>query len=187
MDAFSYLSVLLSIVLGLGLTQLLAGFAGMMRARHRVVMYWPVPLQMGAVFLITVQVWWALFALRGTPHWTFVAFLVVLLQTVSVFLMAALITPDFSGGEKIDLRSVYFRERAWYFGAILFALIVSLAKNFVFTGGLPNRADLAGHAVFGALALAGLASRNDVAHKIVAPLSLAAYAAYIAFLFVRLP
>ena len=41
MDAFSYLSVLLSIVLGLGITQLLQGFGRLMNARSRVRPYWP--------------------------------------------------------------------------------------------------------------------------------------------------
>ena len=38
MDAFSYLSVLLSIVLGLAETQLLSGFAALVRARGRIAM-----------------------------------------------------------------------------------------------------------------------------------------------------
>ena len=51
MTAFDYLSVLLSIVLGLAITQLLSGFAGLVRARDRMVMYWPLPVQMTFVFL----------------------------------------------------------------------------------------------------------------------------------------
>ena len=80
MDAFSYLSVLLSIVLGLAITQLLSGFAALVHARRRVTMYWPVPVQMAVTLLITVQVWWAMFGLREVRHWTFAAFLILLLQ-----------------------------------------------------------------------------------------------------------
>lgn len=57
-SAFDYLSVLFSIVLGLSITQLLAGFASMVRGRARVAFYWPLPLQMLALFLINVQSWW---------------------------------------------------------------------------------------------------------------------------------
>ncbi len=57
MDAFSYLSVLISIVLGLGLTRLLAGFAEMVRARGRLRFYWPLVAQMCLLFLIHVQLW----------------------------------------------------------------------------------------------------------------------------------
>lgn len=187
MNAFDYLSVLISIVLGLGVTQLLAGFAGLVRTRRRVKMYWPVPMQMAAVFLITVQVWWAMFGLRDVRVWTFANFFVVLMQPVSTYLMAALITPDFTEGGTIDLRDAYFRERRWFFGSIVFALIVSLAKNMIITGHPQRGLDLAGHVVFVTIALAGLISRSDTVHKILAPASLLAYGTYIALLFVQLP
>jgi hypothetical protein len=187
MDAFSYLSVLLSIVLGLAITQLLSGFAALVHARRRITMYWPVPVQMAATSLITVQVWWAMFGLREVRHWTFAAFLILLLQVVAVYLMAAFITPELGSDEAIDLREAYFREARWFFGSILVALAISLAKNLVLTGSLPRPLDLAGHAVFALLALAGLIFRRDAVHKLIAPLSLAFYALYIALLFVTLP
>ena len=40
MDAFSYLSVLISIILGLAVTQALQGFRGLMLARSRVRASW---------------------------------------------------------------------------------------------------------------------------------------------------
>jgi hypothetical protein len=187
MSAFDYLAVLLSIVLGLGITQVLAGFAGMVRARARTRMYWPVPLQMLAVFLIQVQVWWALFGLRGMTHWTFAQFLIVLMQPVAVYMMAAFITPDFSGDGPIDLRAAYFREARWFFGALAATLIVSLAKSIVIDGALPNGTDMAGHIVYFAVAIAGMISRGDRVHKAIALLSLLIYTAYIALLFVQLP
>jgi len=187
MDAFSYLSVLLSIVLGLAVTQLLSGFAALVHARRRIAMYWPVPVQMAATLLITVQVWWAMFGLREARHWTFAGFLVVLAQSIAVYLMAAFITPETGGDARIDLRESYFRESRWFFVSILAALATSLAKNLLLTGHLQTGYDLAGHAVFAALALAGIASRVDIAHKLIAPLSLLAYALYIALLFVSLP
>jgi hypothetical protein len=188
MDAFSYLSVLLSIVLGLAVTQLLSGFAALVHARRRTSMYWPVPVQMGATLLITVQVWWAMFGMHNVPRWTFAGFLVVLAQSVAVYLMAAFITPEFGGGDtRIDLREAYFREARWFFGSILAALAISLLKNRVLFGSFQSGIDLAGHVVFAAIALVGLVFRRDIVHKLVAPLSLLAYGVYIALLFVALP
>jgi hypothetical protein len=187
MDAFSYLSVLLSIVLGLAVTQLLSGFAALVHARRRVAFYWPVPVQMAATLLVTVQVWWAMFGMRGVQHWTFAGFLLLLAQAISVYLMAAFITPEVDGDGPIDLREAYFREARWFFGSILAALAISLAKNVMLAGALQHGVDLAGHAAFGTLALTGLISRSDTVHKLVAPLSLLFYALYIALLFVSLP
>jgi len=186
-DAFSYLSVLLSIVLGLAVTQLLSGFAGLVHARRRIAMYWPVPVQMTATLLITVQVWWAMFGMRELRHWTFAGFLIVLAQAIAVYLMAAFITPEIGGDDRIDLRDAYFREARWFFGSILAALAISLAKNLVLAGSFQTGLDLAGHGVFAAIALAGLISRSDAVHKLIAPFSLLFYSLYIALLFVTLP
>ena len=187
MDAFSYLSVLNSLVLGLALASLLTGFAAMVRARERIVMYWPLPAQMVLIFLVQIQVWWALFALREVAHWSFTEFLVVLMQPLTIYLATAFLVPDIREGETLDLRSAYFREARWYFAAILFGLIDSLAKNLVFTGHLPNRIDLAGHAAFIALCIAGIVSRRDFVHKLIAPAALLLFTAYIALLFASLP
>jgi hypothetical protein len=51
MSAFDYLAVLLSIVLGLGITQVLAGFAGMVRARG-----WNTPQECRAGVLAPVTI-----------------------------------------------------------------------------------------------------------------------------------
>ena len=187
MDAFNYLSVLLSIVLGLAVTQLLSGFAALVHARRRVAMYWPVPVQMAATLLITVQVWWAMFGLRDVRHWTFATFLIVLAQSIAVYLMAAFITPDLASEARIDLRPAYFREARWFFGSSIALLAISAIRNLTVSGGFQSAYDLAGHAGFAVLALSGLLSRSNAVHKAIAPAFLLVLAAYIGLLFVALP
>ena len=43
MNEFSFLSVLISVILGLAVTQILKGFRGIVLSRGRIKMYWPVP------------------------------------------------------------------------------------------------------------------------------------------------
>jgi hypothetical protein len=186
-DAFSYLSVLISLVLGLALASLLTGFAAMVRARVRLRVYWPLAAQMVLMFLIQVQMWWALFSLREIPHWSFPGFLVVLLQAVLVYLATAFLVPDVRDGERIDLRECYFREARWYFVALLLAVLDSIAKNLLLWGKFQNTDDLAGHAAFVTLCLAGIATLREGVHKVIAVLALVVFSAYIAFLFIRLP
>jgi hypothetical protein len=187
MDAFSYLSVLLSIVLGLAVTQLLSGFAALVHARKRIAMYWPVAVQMASVLLISVQVWWSMFGMRSVQHWTFADFLIVLAQSIAVYLMAAFITPELAGDDRIDLREAYFREARWFFGSSLAAVAISLIKNFMLAGRMQSGVDLAGHVAFATLSVGGLFSRSDLVHKLIAPLSFLFFSLYIALLFVALP
>lgn len=55
MDAFSYRSVLISIALGLAVTQVLQGVRGLMLARSRVRAYWPGWVWTALVLMICVQ------------------------------------------------------------------------------------------------------------------------------------
>src|SRR5204863_8181191 len=94
MDAFSYLSVLLSIIIGLGITQLLMAGGRLIRHRDRVRVDW-LPLLWAAVLLIVfVQVWWSMFGLRTYNEWNFFRFLLVLSPTSALYMMAALVLPN---------------------------------------------------------------------------------------------
>ena len=107
MDAFSYLSVLISIILGLGITQLLTGLGRLLQARGGTRLYGPAVTWIALLLLVHVQTWWTMFGLRGVRGWTFGAFLMVLLQPAVLYLMAALAVPDVSAGAAVDLRANY--------------------------------------------------------------------------------
>ena len=46
------------------------------------------------LLLIFVQAWWAMFGMRRHTDWTFFTFLIVLLQTVTLYMMAAVVLPE---------------------------------------------------------------------------------------------
>lgn len=187
MDAFSYLLVLVSVVVGLALAHLLGGLAAMVRARARIVVYWPLAAQMALLFLMQVQMWWAFFGLRQVGRWSFPEFLVVLLQAVFVYLATAILVPDVREGGRIELKECYYRETRWYFGALLLVLLDSLAKNSLLKGHLQTGVDLAGHVVFIALCIFGIATRREWVHKTIAIAAPLVFAFYIALLFIAMP
>jgi hypothetical protein len=57
MDEFSYLSVLLSVILGLAVTQILKGFRGLLLSRARIRLYWPVIAWGALLLLVCFQHW----------------------------------------------------------------------------------------------------------------------------------
>ena len=187
MDSFSYLSVFISLILGLGVTHLLTGVAALIRSRRELRLWWPTPLWMATTFLIQVQTWWALFTLRAIVHWSFAAFLIVLIQPVAIFMMAALIVPRVVAGETADLEDEYFRESRWFFSALLLALIASLAKNLILTGAFPEPRNLAAHILFIGISIAAFVSRSARVHLVLAVAALALFSGYIALLFTTLP
>jgi hypothetical protein len=186
MDAFSYLSVLLSIIVGLAITQILTGFRGIVLWREHVRMYWPAPLWAGTLLLINVQSWWAMFSLREIAAWTFAGFAIVLAQTIVQYLLAAIVLPDFSADRETDLRAHYWAHTRWFFGLFVLLLLASLTKNPVVYGHLPDRGDLAFHMGFIALAATALLVRRDEVHKFLALLGAGVFCAYVIALFTQL-
>lgn len=186
MEAFSHLSVLISIILGLAIAQLLQGFRGVVLERSRTRMYW-VPVAWAAIVLVVcVQSWWAMFGLRGVREWTFPAFAVVLLQATATYMQAALALPDFSGDEPVDLRAHYQDHMRWFFGAIVLTLLASLAKDLVLSGHLPYGANLVFHVTLIGVSLAAMTTRSERYHAVNVVAAGAAVGAYVLLLFMRL-
>jgi hypothetical protein len=186
MDEFSYLSVLISVILGLAVTQILKGFRGILLSRTRIRIYWPVIAWAVLLLLICVQSWWAMFELRHYQPWTFAAFAVVLLQTILTYMLAGLVFPDLFGEGIVDLRESFYAHRVWFFALGFFVILVSIGKVAVLYGELPRPPDLAFHAFFGTSFLIGALTRREWCHKALVVLGMAGFILYIVIVFARL-
>lgn len=186
MDAFSYLSVLISLILGLAITQVLKGFRGLMHARSRVRGYWPTVLWGVLIIVISVQGWWSMFGLRHHQDWTFLEFSAVLAQTIVLYLLAALVLPDIYGDTVVDLREHYYDHRRWFFSLLALLIATSVVKGLAIEDKLPEPADLRFHIVFALTSLSGIFVRNARYHEFLAGLGAVAIVAYIALLFEHL-
>ena len=116
MDEFGYLAVILSIILGLSVTQLLQGLSNVINARDRVRIYGPAVGWALLLLVIDVQAWWAMFGYRNRHAWTFLQFAILLLETIILYLLAALALPSTVGEAAVDLRANYFRHAAGFRG-----------------------------------------------------------------------
>jgi hypothetical protein len=82
----------------------------------------------GIALLLAIQAWWASFGLHTRANWTFLTFIVIVLQAISVYMVAALVLPDVTE-DAVDLRDHYFTHRSWFFGAVLATIIFVQPKN----------------------------------------------------------
>jgi hypothetical protein len=187
MDAFSYLSVLLSIILGLAITQILQGFRDLMQARTRLRLYWPSLLWAILLLVICVQEWWAMFGWKNYRPWTFTGFSMMLGQTVATYLAAALVLPDTRSDEPIDLRAYYYANHRWLFASFGMVVVISIGKDLVLSGSLPSPpANFLAQLAFIAIALVAAISTRERVHKVIAPLSAILFLVYTAGLFMYL-
>lgn len=186
MDAFSYLSVLLSIILGLGLTQLLTASGRLIRHRDRVTFHW-LPLLWAALLLVIyVQVWWSMYGLRSVREWTFVSFCTVLAQAATLYVMAAVALPEHVDESTVDLGAYFDRHHRWFFAFFLATLVVSVAKDVIIGGHLPDRTNLAFHVALGVGCVTGIAVRRRRLQEILAVAFAAVILTYITLLFAQL-
>ena len=186
MDAFSFLSVLLSIILGLGLTQLLAATGRLIRHRDRVRVHWLPLLWAGLLVLIYVQVWWSMYGLRLHRDWTFLAFGAVLAQTAALYVMAAVALPEEVGEGGVDLGAYFDRHHRWFFAFFLLTLAISVAKDLILTGRLPDATNLQFHGLLGIICLTGLTVRTRAGQLVPAVAAALVIMTYIGLLFARL-
>lgn len=186
MDDFAHLSVLISIVIGLGVTNLLTGVARIVQVRGRVKPYWPTFMWVFTLLLIHVQMWWTMFGLRNVTTWTFFAFLATLLQPILLFLLSALVLPDFDDKEMHDLRANYFAQTRWFFGIFVGVATASLLRSYAVSGQLPGDADVAFHAIFLIGFLGGALFTNETFHKALALAGAGLFLTYVSLLFAAL-
>ena len=181
MDEFSYLSVLITIILGLGITQLMTGLGWLIVSRESVRLYSPAVAWIGLLLIFHVLTWWTMFGLRNYREWNFLAFLIVLLQPIVLYLLSALILSNLT-----DLKANYYANARWFFSLLVLLFCVSLLKDLDLFGRFPEKTNLAAHLVFMVLGIAAVGTQREWYHKLLVPMSVVLIGAYIAALFARL-
>ena len=161
MDEFGYLSVLLSVILGLAVTQILKGFRGLLLSRARIQVYWPVIGWAVFVLLLCFQNWWSMFGMRYRHDWNFEQFVIVLLRTILIYMIAGLVFPDFFGDASVDLKESFYSHRRWFFFLGFALVVVSVCADLVLYGKLPSPTNLIFHGIFGVTLLVGASTKTN--------------------------
>lgn len=121
MSQHEYLVIFISIILGLGLTELLQNLRGLVQS-NRTVQWHALPLLWaGLVVLVVMQLWWAFYEVTSQEVWqNYFAFLPLLLFVMGTYLYCAFALPNEDEGD-IDLEAFYFSRprRAWFFGSLI--------------------------------------------------------------------
>ncbi len=186
MSQFEYLSVLISIIVGLALTQLLSGGARLIQLRRRVRPHAATLCWMVLLFLIDTQIWWAAFERRDSTSWNFFSFLLYLLMPISAFLLSYLVLPEMGDADTVDLPANFEGNRPWFFGLLALLPGASLAEEALRNGGLSANVDTAFRAGFVVFALVSGRVRSERYQRWNAFVALVLVCSYVAALFLRL-
>src|SRR3712207_52805 len=121
-EPFSYLSVLISIILALGMTQVLTGVGEMLRARTRRRIYWVHVVWVFNLFLFLVISWWIFYRWRHVTEWNYFLFVFLLIGPTILYLAALVLfpPPGQSDDTVADYKAHFFANHRSFF--ILFGL-----------------------------------------------------------------
>ncbi len=171
MDRFEFLMVLLSIIVGLGISELLTNVARQIRARQTCRPFWVHSGVVVLLFLAFLQIWWESWGLRSVEIWTFPALLLMLAGPAGLFVISHLIYPDEIEGA--DLESYYFKNaRVLWSIAALTVVAASGFRPLAFGHELFQMDNLSSFLMLGLFA--GLAvSKHRILHLAALPAVLA--------------
>ena len=186
MDPFSYLSVLISIILGLAVQQVLQGYRVLILSRRRIRFYAPPLIWSVLILMMVAQNWWGSFGLAHRAEWSFALFATILVQAILLYMLAAIVLPDIPADEPIDLRDHYDRESRAFFGIASGLILWSLFRDYMITNALPPPAKLAFYGLFLILAIAAMIWKQRRLHEAFAVVMAVLFSIFIGLLFARL-
>lgn len=187
MSEFEYISVLLSIILGLGVTQLLSGLARLLRDGHALAPAWWIFAMIATLLLADLQIWWVSFDWRHLPQWTFFGYAAFMILPVLMYLLAYLVLPDNLHLDGHELVREFINHRRPFYACLALVPLASFFQERLLTGHLPGlNLDTGFRLLFLVIAVPGFLSRRIAVQATVASLALLNMATYTSLLFVQM-
>jgi hypothetical protein len=129
-DIFVHIRIPLGLVIGLGITRILMGFAGLIQHPKRAKLSLIHLLWASSILVELVLFWWWEFELHLLKDWSFGIFFFLIGYAVSLFLLAALLFPD-----RIDdydgYLDFFLKRRHWFFAIFGLTFLLDVADTLV--------------------------------------------------------
>jgi hypothetical protein len=172
MSPFEYVTVLISIILGMGITQLISGMAAIIIRWENVRPYWPHSVIVLLVFVLHIQDWWATYELTKFEFWRLPTFLFIILYPVNLYVLTRILFPLRWTGNPTDLKKFYLDHFRKIYISMMFLPVHSILDN-VLIGGYGLKDQLIQIALLVLLVVVVLVNKRDEwIHKTLAGLLL---------------
>lgn len=129
---FEYVSILISIILGLGITQILSSFSDLLYHHKKVKFYLPHSIWVAFVLFLHIQDWFITYELRGKTSWKLPELLFVLLYPITLFTAAKMLLPTNDEEERFDMKVFYYSQFSIIFSLIGLSIFFSVLFNIFF-------------------------------------------------------
>ena len=131
MTIFEFLMIMQSIIIGLGISELLTGLAKLLRTYRLKELGIIVPTLILTVFLALLQMFWEAWGFHMQSAWTFPAMILMLGGPVTLHLIAHIMFPPI--GEKVDITKYYLSKSTLIWSLATIAIFIGTTfRSFVF-------------------------------------------------------
>lgn len=128
-SAFEYVSILVSIILGLGITFILSSFSDLLFHQGNVRFYTPHTIWIFFLLFLQIQDWFITYQLRDRKEWTLPSVLFVLMYPALLFMCSRMLMPEENKEVVKDLKLFYEKEYPIIFKLFSLAIFVSILFN----------------------------------------------------------
>jgi hypothetical protein len=130
-NPFEYVSILVSIILGLGITQLLSAFSDLLYRYQKVKFYWPHTLWVIFILFLHIQDWFIMYQLQTVKVWSLPTMSFILAYPVTLFICAKLLLPTNEMEERSDMKKFYFGQFPVLFFFVALSIVLSILFNIL--------------------------------------------------------
>jgi hypothetical protein len=128
MTPFEYVIVLISVILGLGITTILTGVAELIKNMRPVRLYAPYVLWIIIIFVLHFQDWWLSYQLMSVTEWSLQFFLLIVLYPINLYILAHLLFPA-SIPKDFNSKDFFLEHYSRFFIGAIILVIVSIIQN----------------------------------------------------------
>jgi hypothetical protein len=129
-ELFPHVRIVMGMIVGLGITRLLMTVAGLIQHPHRSRVSAIHLLWIASILVELVLFWWWQFALFRLEYWTFGITLFLILYAVTLFLIAALLSPD-NIAEYDGYEDFFLKRRGWFFGLFAATFVLDTVDTLI--------------------------------------------------------
>ena len=129
MSPFEYVTVLISIILGMGITQIVTGIADIIHQWDKMKLYWPHSLWMLLVFVMHIHEWWYTYDLKKHESWYLISFLFLILYPIMLFVLARILFPFGAMETETDFKQFYFNNYRKFFLIVMILVLLAILQD----------------------------------------------------------
>jgi hypothetical protein len=129
-DVFIHVRIVMGTVIGLGLTRLLMGTAGLIQHPSRYKLSLIHMLWVVSIGIELILFWWWEYDLARLPSWNFGIFAFLIGYSITLFGLAALLFPD-NLSEYEGYEDFFIQRRHWFFGIFGLTFVLDLVDTLI--------------------------------------------------------